>query len=104
MSAQPVLEHDPDDPTEILRALPERFREQFLAEYRAAIQAAWQVEGYRALHELLRLWRLRAVAYSDPESEAGLAEMREAVRTGNRAASVPIERVVPDWADRLNRR
>src|ERR1022692_2391881 len=33
MSAQPVHEPDPDDPVEILRVLPERFHDQFLAEY-----------------------------------------------------------------------
>jgi hypothetical protein len=33
MSAQPVHEPDPDDPVEILRVLPGRFHDQFLAEY-----------------------------------------------------------------------
>lgn len=37
---------DPDDPVEILRVLPERFHEQFLAEYyEAASEAARQVAG-----------------------------------------------------------
>jgi hypothetical protein len=57
MSAQPVQEHDPDDPVEILRALPARFHDQF----------------------------------------------REAVRSGSLEGSVPIEDVIPDWPDRLNR-
>ncbi len=83
MSAQPVREHDPDDPVEILRVLPGRFREQFLAEYAAAAEAARRVEGYRALHDLLRLWRLTAAAYSEPSFEARLAGVREAVRTGS---------------------
>ena len=43
MCAQPVQEHDPDDPVEILRVLPERFREQFLNEYAAAAEAAWSL-------------------------------------------------------------
>jgi hypothetical protein len=44
MSAQPVHEPDPDDPVEILRVLPARFHDQFLAEYyEAASEAARQV-------------------------------------------------------------
>ena len=47
MSAQPVQEHEPDDPVEILRVLPEpeRFREPFLNEYAAAAEAARRPEG-----------------------------------------------------------
>ena len=102
MSAQPVQEHDPDDPVEILRVLPERFREQFLAEYTAAAEeAARRVEGYRALHALLRLWRLTAAAYSEPGFEARLASVREAVRAGSLEGSVPIEEIVPNWPARL---
>jgi len=104
MSAQPVHEHDPDDPVEILHVLPDRFREQFLAEYAAAAEAARQVEGYRALHDLLRRWRLTAAAYSEPGFEARLGGMREAVSTGSLDGSVPIEEIVPDWPARLNRR
>jgi len=70
MSAQPVQEHDPDDPVETLRVLPEQFREQFLNEYALAAEAARRPEGYRALHDLLRLWRLTAAAYSEPGFEA----------------------------------
>src|ERR1019366_10503581 len=72
MSAQPVQEHDPDDPVAILRVLPERFREQFLNNYAAAAEAARRPEGKRALHDLLRLWRLTAPAYTDPGLEAPL--------------------------------
>jgi hypothetical protein len=104
MSAQPIQEYDPDDPVEILRVLPEQFHEQFLAEYRAAAEGARQVEGYRALHDFLRLWRLTAVAHSDPGFEARLAQVREAVRTGSQEGTVPIEDVIPDWPDRLRRR
>jgi len=103
MSAQPVQEYDPDDPVEILRVLPEQFHQQFLAEYAAAAEGARQVQGYRALHDLLRLWRLTAVAYSDPGFEARLDSVREAVRTGSLAGTVPIEDIVPDWPARLNR-
>lgn len=104
MSAQPVQEHDPDDPVEILRVLPGRFRRQFLAEYAAAADAARRVEGYRALHDLLRRWRLTAAAYSAPGFEARLGCVQEAVRTGSLEGSVPIEEIVPDWPARLNRR
>jgi Family of unknown function (DUF6247) len=104
MSAQPVQEHDPDDPVEILRVLPGRLHEQFLAEYAAAAEAARRPEGYRALHDLLREWRLTAVAFSDPGFEARLARVREAVRTGSLEGSVPVEEIVPDWPARLNRR
>ena len=31
MTAQSAHEYDPDDPVEILRVLPSRFREQFLS-------------------------------------------------------------------------
>lgn len=104
MSAQPVQEHDPDDPVETLRVLPEQFREQFLNEYALAAEAARRPEGYRALHDLLRLWRLTAAAYSEPGFEARLASVREAVRAGSQEGSVPIEEIVPDWPARLNRR
>lgn len=104
MGAQPVEEYDPDDPVAILRVLPEQFHEQFLAEYSAAAEGAQRVEGYRALHDLLRLWRLRAIARSDPTFEARLERASEAMRTGSREGAVPIEDIVPDWADRLRRR
>lgn len=103
MSAEPVQEHDPDDPVEILHVLPERFREQFLDEYAAAAEAARRPEGYRALHDLLRLWRLTAAAYSEPGFEARLAGMREAVLASSLKGAVPIEEIVPDWTARLNR-
>ncbi len=104
MSAEPVQEHDPDDPVEILHALPERFREQFLDEYAAAAEAARRPESYRALHDLLRLWRLTATAYSEPGFEARLGGVREAVVASSLEGTVPIEEIVPDWPARLNRR
>lgn len=104
MSAQPVQEYDPDDPVEILRVLPEQFHEQFLTEYRSAAEGAQRVEGYRALHDLLRLWRLRAVARSDPSFENRRERVREAVRTGSLEGTVPIEDIVPDWSDRSRHR
>lgn len=98
MSAQPVHEPDPDDPVEILRVLPDRLHDQFLREYYAAAAlAAQQVDGYRHLHDVLRLWRLTAVAHSDPGFADRLAAVRDAVRTGSTEGSVPIEEIVPDW-------
>ncbi|MFY9928347.1 MAG: DUF6247 family protein [Streptosporangiaceae bacterium] len=104
MSAQPLQEHDPDDPVETLRVLPEQFREQFLNEYAAAAEAARRPEGYRALHDLLRSWRLTAAAYSEPGFAARLASVREAVLAGSLEASLPIEEIAPDWPARVNRR
>ena len=100
MTAQSAHEYDPDDPVEILHVLPGRFHEQFLAEYDAAVADARRPEHYRELHHLLRLWRLRADAYSDPGYEARLQAMQDAVRTGRREGT-PIEDVVPDWAERV---
>jgi hypothetical protein len=100
MTAQPVDEYDPDDPVEILRVLPVRFHEQFLAEYDLAVAGARRPEQYRELHHLLRLWRLRAVAYSDPGYEAGLQAAQDAARAG-RWDGTPIEEIVPDWDERV---
>jgi hypothetical protein len=92
--------HDLDDPVEILRILPGEFHEQFLAEYDTAVTAARQPDQYRGLRHLLRLWRLRAVAYSDPGYAARLQAIEDAVRTGRRDGT-PIEEVVPDWSERI---
>jgi len=99
MTAQPVDDYDPDDPVEILRVLPVRFREQFLAEYDAAVAGARKPEQYRQLHQLLRLWRLSAVAFSDPGYAARRQAVEEAVRAGRRGT--PIEEIVPDWDERV---
>jgi hypothetical protein len=93
MTAQPIHGPDPDDPVEILRVLPKTHHEQFLAEYTTAVDQARRPEQYRQLHDLLRLWRLRAVAYSDPGYEGRLA----AVRSGNAEDFVPAEQVIPGW-------
>lgn len=90
MSAQPIHDVDPDDPMEILRVLPSDYHQQFLSEYAAAAEAARRPEGYRRLHELLRLWRLRAEAYSAP----GYRERLTSVAEGE---SVHAEHVIPGW-------
>jgi Family of unknown function (DUF6247) len=100
MSAEPLRVLDPDDPVEILRVLPARFHDQFLREYYgAAAGAARQVGGYRRLHDVLRLWRLTAVAQSDPRFAGRLAAVQEAVRSGSLEQSVPIEDAAPGWPD-----
>jgi hypothetical protein len=50
---------------EIMRVPPARYHGQFLADYDEAASAR-RPEHYRQLHDLLRLWWRRAVAYSDP--------------------------------------
>jgi hypothetical protein len=74
----------PDDPSEILRLLPVQWHEQFLADYHGALDATQGV---------LRLWRLRAVAYSNP----GFGEARQAAREGWAEEFVPAEQVSPGW-------
>jgi Family of unknown function (DUF6247) len=100
MTAQPVHDCDPEDPVKILRALPAMYRKPFLAEYDLAIADARHPERYRELRHLLRLWRLRAVAYSAPGYEARLCAAQESVRTG-RSGGTPVEEIVPDWEERV---
>lgn len=91
MTAHPVDDHDPDDPVEILAVLPEAYHAQFLAEYTAAVEGARRPEQFHQLQELLRLWRLRAVAYSSP----GYEERVVAARHGRGAGIAPAEQVIP---------
>ena len=93
MTAHPAYDSDPDDPVEILDALPEEHRRQFRAEYAAAVDGARQPEQFRELHAMLRLWRLRAVAYSDPGYDGRLAAAQDA----RPADSTPAERLIPSW-------
>jgi hypothetical protein len=93
MTAQQIgHDPDPDDPAEILRVLPPDYQGSFLAEYSEALDRARRPEEYRALTGLLHLWRLRAVAYSDPGYAARLA----AARAGNWAVAVPLEELIAD--------
>jgi Family of unknown function (DUF6247) len=69
MTAQP-MQGSPDDPSEILRLLPAKWHEQFLTEYHGALDAAHEVWRFQQLRDVLHLWRLRAVAYSDPSMTA----------------------------------
>ncbi len=73
--------------------LPEGYHAQFLAEYAAAVEGARRPEQFRELQDLLRLWRLRAAAYSGPGYEERLA----AARHGRAAGIAPAEQVIPGW-------
>lgn len=42
------------------------------------MEGARQPEQFRQLHHLLRLWQLRAIAYSDP----GYGDRKESARDG----------------------
>jgi hypothetical protein len=79
-----------DDPVEILRALPQEYREPFLAEYAAAVDHAQDPAGYHALAEMLRLWRLRVAAYTDP----GYGDRLNAARIGDTTTELPAEQVI----------
>lgn len=81
MTAEPVDAVGPrdpgDDPGAIFDTLPARFRESFRAEYDAALDAAHDFARYRQIRDVLHQWRLRAVAYSDPNYEAGIRAAAE---------------------------
>jgi len=93
MTAHPLHEDNPDDPVEILRILPEEYHAQFLGDYEDAVRRARRPEQFRALHELLRLWRLRAAAYSS----AGYGDRLAAARESESADFAPAAHVVRGW-------
>src|ERR1700719_998865 len=81
MSALPVdppQQEDPLDPGRMPRALPDRAREAFLAEYRRAVDGAHDPVGWPELRRFLRLWAWRAIAVAEP----GYYEAREHARAG----------------------
>lgn len=94
MSAQPAEPHPiGHDPEEILVRLPERQRERFLADYRAAmVAAAHETWRWRQLAETLELWHLRSLAYSAPGYEQARAEAAAGV------PGVSAEEVIPGWS------
>ena len=69
---------DPDDPAHILALLPDRWHDQFLAEYRSGLDDAREVGQWPRLRALLHRWRLRATAYSDPGFDASAQAARHA--------------------------
>lgn len=95
MTAQPVSGDEPgiDDPTEILHVLPGRFHEQFRSEYVSAVEQARDPKGFRGLADVLRLWRLRAAAYSEP----GYVERLAQAEAGDTSDDVLAAQVLPGW-------
>lgn len=75
MSAQHA---EPYDPQNILDALPAAEQRVFLAEYRAAVEAAQDPAAYRTLGDLLHRWSLTVTAVNRP----GYAAAKEAARRG----------------------
>lgn len=86
----------PDSPGGILGLLPARWHEQFLSEYYGALDAAREVSRFQELCDVLRLWGLRAVAYSKPSFEQAM----QAAREGRADEFVPAEQAIPGWPDR----
>lgn len=66
LPADPSQQEDPLDPERILRSLPERERETFLAEYQRAVEEARDPACWSELRRFLRLWAWRAVAVAEP--------------------------------------
>jgi Family of unknown function (DUF6247) len=91
MTAQPIHDAFPDDPAQILRLLPPRWHAQFLDEYRAALDAAREVQRWHHLPVMLHQWGLRAAAYADPQFEVAMQEARDA----RPEDLIP----VPGWSD-----
>lgn len=77
MSAEPLPgPPDPDDPAEILRALPQSLHGRFLAEYAHALERAREPQCYAVLRDVLRFWRLHALALAEPEYASRAAAAR----------------------------
>lgn len=93
MTANPAYDPDPDDPIEILHRLPKEYHAQFRSEYAAAVDGARRPEQFHRLQEMLRVWRLRAIAYSSP----GYAGRLAAAPQGNSADVIPAGRLIPGW-------
>ena len=68
VTALPVdsQQEDPLDPERILRVLPDREHETFLAQYRQAVDGAHDPAGWKHLKRFLRLWAGRAIAANRP--------------------------------------
>jgi hypothetical protein len=91
----PGLPEDREDPRVILRDLPERERELFLAQYAEAIDRARQPAGFAELRRFLHDWSIRVIAVNSP----GYYEAIAAVRRGE--PGIPAEDVFPDWNERI---
>jgi DNA-binding PadR family transcriptional regulator len=79
MTAEQISQSgDTPDPRSILRELPRREHENFLAIYREAVDGAHDPEGWDYLRRVLRAWKARAIAVRQP----GFYEAEEAARNG----------------------
>lgn len=80
MSALPndSQQEDPLDPERILRVLPDREHETFLAQYRRAVVGAHDPAGWKQLQRFLRRWAGRAIAANRP----GFYEARDRAIAG----------------------
>jgi Family of unknown function (DUF6247) len=72
-------QEDSLDPERILRVLPDREREIFLAQYRRAVDGAHDPAGWKHLQRFLRLWAGRAIS-SRGTGLAGLKDRVAALR------------------------
>jgi hypothetical protein len=106
VSAEPLFEHDPDSPEEILRVLPAEYHDEFLREYEwALVSALKNYLNYGELRRKLRVWRLRADTYRDPGFMSEFERARHVLETGDLNDFVPAEQVLgPDWAERARAR
>lgn len=84
-------QREPCDPHEILAALPEIYHAQFLTEYRRALRAAYPTEGFLALQQTLKRWRLLADRLSDTEVQAEHERAIRAIESGDLSAYVSAE-------------
>jgi Family of unknown function (DUF6247) len=79
VTAEPISQfEDTPDPRAILRELPARERESFLAIYQEAVDGARDPEGWDYLRRVLRAWRAHAIAVRRP----GFYEAQEAALNG----------------------
>ncbi|MEV6985500.1 DUF6247 family protein [Sphaerisporangium sp. NPDC051017] len=97
MSAQ-LIHETVHDPQAIMEALPDKWRPQFLAEYKSAVEVARRPERFHQLQELLHRWWLKSIALSDP----GFETRQQEVLAGT-VETVPIGEAIPDWDERLAR-
>ena len=91
LPAGPPRREDPPAPERILRSLPEREREAFLAEYRLAVDGARDPAGWPELLRFLRLWSFRAIAVNQP----GLLRSLGAGKRGRRDAPGGRDQALP---------
>lgn len=79
-AAQIEGSREPDDPFEILKVLPQQYHDEFLADYRHALRAAYPAEGFLALRRMLRQWRTRADWYADSGFQEKIASLERGER------------------------